>query len=334
MNKTKNLYWIIPIILVILNFNLSAAQSGYYESMKLIVEADFSNRQIPPIPGKDKKIRVIIDSDAKNEVDDQWAIALALLSPERLQIEGFVAANFDNNHGGPSSVDKSYDEILILLDKMNMNGDFPVFKGSHPMKYKYEPSESEGVNFIIETAMKSTPEDPIWIVALGSATNLASAYLKEPRIAKNAIFFWHGRTRWPDKCWNFNVFGDPIAARTLFHSPIPFILFDTGTYLTCPMDESEKMVRPYGEIGKYIHDIRLAGAWYQRSDKGFFDLGDIAVIVDPDLGSWKVERCPEVGPDFTYDFKGSKGKILRCYDVDRDGTFKLLYDKLAKAYGN
>jgi len=82
--------------------------------------------------------------------------------------------------------------------------------------------------------MESSPEDPIWIVALGSATNLASAYLKEPRIAERAVFFWHGRTRWPEKCWNFNVFGDPNAARMLFHAPIPFVLFDTGTYLTGP----------------------------------------------------------------------------------------------------
>jgi len=32
---------------------------------------------------------VIIDSDAKNEIDDQWAIGLAILSPERFEIEGF-----------------------------------------------------------------------------------------------------------------------------------------------------------------------------------------------------------------------------------------------------
>jgi hypothetical protein len=99
------------------------------------------------------------------------------------------------------------------------------------------------------------------------------------------------------------------------------------------MAESEKKVRPYGEIGIYLHDIRLAGEWYQRSDKGFFDLGDIAAIVDPDLGSWNVERCPEVGPDLSYQFKGNKGNILRCYDIDRDKTFNLLYKKLEKAYG-
>jgi purine nucleosidase len=40
-----------------------------------------------------KKKRVIIDTDAKNEVDDQFAIAQAVLS-QSLDIRGIVAAHF------------------------------------------------------------------------------------------------------------------------------------------------------------------------------------------------------------------------------------------------
>ena len=31
--------------------------------------------------------------------------------------------------------------------------------------------------------MKASKEDPLWIIGLGAATNIASAYLKEPAIA-------------------------------------------------------------------------------------------------------------------------------------------------------
>ena len=55
-----------------------------------------SQRKVPVIPPKDQKLRVIIDTDARNEIDDLWAIALALRCPDRFQIEGFVAANYDN----------------------------------------------------------------------------------------------------------------------------------------------------------------------------------------------------------------------------------------------
>ncbi len=209
-----------------------------------------------------------------------------------------------------------------------MSGKWPVKRGSHPMRYRDVPSESEGVDFIIKKALESTSEDPLWVVGLGAATNIASAYLKEPKIADRVKVFWHFRTKWPDQCWNFNVFGDSHAARMVFQSKLSFVLFDTGTYLYCPMAESERQVRPHGELGKYLHDYRLTNEYFQGEKKGFFDLGDIAALVDPSLASWEVVDCPEVDWDLTYRFKGNQGKILRCFDIDRDKTFALLYEKL------
>ncbi|MEZ5269381.1 MAG: hypothetical protein R2789_12765 [Microthrixaceae bacterium] len=39
-------------------------------------------------------MRVIIDPDAANEIDDQFALAWALMAPEALQIEAITAAPF------------------------------------------------------------------------------------------------------------------------------------------------------------------------------------------------------------------------------------------------
>ena len=40
------------------------------------------------------KVRIVIDTDAKNEVDDQYAITWALLSQDKLEIEGMYAAPY------------------------------------------------------------------------------------------------------------------------------------------------------------------------------------------------------------------------------------------------
>jgi len=294
---------------------------------------DPENRTVPRIPPRGERLRVLIDSDAKNEIDDQWAITLAILSPERFAIEGFVGANFDNERGGPDGVEKSVREIETILEKTGMAGKWPVRRGSHPMQYRFQPSESEGVDFIIDRAMAGSPDDPLWVIGLGAATDMASAFLKAPEILDRVVVFWHFRTKWPEKCWNFNVFGDVRAARLLFHSPLSFVLFDTGTHLTCPMEESEQMVRPYGEIGEYLHEYRRTSKGWMSPEKGFFDLGDIAALVDPELASWEEAECPEVDRDLSYRFKGTLGSILRCGDVDRDRTFALLYDKLEAHYG-
>ena len=294
---------------------------------------DTSNRRAPTIPPPGKRLRLLIDTDAKNEIDDQYALALAITSPERFAIEGFVGANYDNARGGPEGVQKSVDEINLVLDKAGMTGKWPVLRGSHPMQYQFQPSESEGVDFIVERAMAGSPEDPLWVVGLGAATDMASAFLKEPAILDRVAVFWHFRTRWPEKCYNFNVLGDVRAARVLFHSPLPFVLFDTGTYLTLPMEESERELQPYGALGAYLHDYRTTSAGFMSPRKGFFDLGDIAALLDPSLACWEVTDCPEVGWDLDYDFSRPRGSILRCYHVDRDRTFELLYDHMRRYFG-
>lgn len=289
---------------------------------------DIQQRKVPRIPAKGERLKVIIDSDAKNEIDDQWAIALAILSPERFEIEGFVAANFDNSRGGPGGIEASAQEIELILDKAGMAGRWPVLRGSHPLQYKDQPTESEGVDFIIDRALAATAEEPLWIVGLGAATNMASAFLKAPEIVDRVIAFWHLRTRWPHQCWNFNVFGDVRAARLLFHSPLSFVLFDTGTHLTCTMEESERRMKPHGALGDYLHEYRHSQGWLAAPDKGFFDLGDIAALLDPDLATWEEVDCPAVDHDLSYRFEGELGRILRCGDIDRDRTFAHLFEKM------
>ncbi|MBN1491401.1 MAG: nucleoside hydrolase [Phycisphaerae bacterium] len=290
---------------------------------------DARRRRVPTIPPKDQKLRVVIDTDARNEIDDVWAIALALQCPDRFEIEGFVAANYDNENpgAGPASIETSARMIETICDKAGLAGRFPIKHGSPPMRYQFEPSESEGVNFIIDKAMASTPEDPLWVIGLGAATDIASAYLAEPRIAERIVVFWHFRTEWPKRCWNFNVIGDVRATRIVFHSNLSFVLFDTGAHLTCPMEQSARWV-DYSPLGQFLHEFRREQEWYQSPKKGFYDLGDIAALVDPSLATWEVVDCPEVDWDLSYRFKGTKGRILRCADMDRDGTFALFEARL------
>ncbi len=102
--------------------NLSSQEAqklNYKQRRETISKRDPRLRKVPKIPSKDESLRVIIDTDAKNEIDDIWAITLAILSPERFKIEGFVTANFDNSRpeAGPDSVEASFNEIKTDLKK-------------------------------------------------------------------------------------------------------------------------------------------------------------------------------------------------------------------------
>ena len=277
----------------------------------------------PPPPGP---LRVILDTDAANEVDDHYAVALALGFPERIRLEGFVAAHF----GKAEQVEKSYRDLELLLAQAGKSGAYPIKRGAPPMRSLDDAPSAEGVDFIIERARAATPEDPLWLVLLGPATNAVLALRKEPRIADRLIVFWHGRSAWPVKCTNFNANNDKPASRLIFEQPSRFVLFDTGAQLKLPPEESERRFGPLGPLGAHLHEIRRRSKEWMRADKGIFDLGDVAALIDPSCAAVERTAAPTVKPDQTYDFSRTHGEILRIRDVPRGRCFDLLEEALRR----
>lgn len=282
-----------------------------------------------PWPPPEGALRVIIDTDAANEVDDQWAIALALGFPERLKIEGFVAAHY-GQRGGAKGITKSRASLEATLAAAGMAGKFTLKDGSDPFVYRDRAPESDGVGFIIEQARTATPEKPLWLILLGPATNGAAALLQAPEITDKIIIFWHGRSDWPQQCANFNAINDGLAAQLLFELPCRFVLFDTGAGLTMPMEESAERVGKVGNLGKFLHGIRKRSPYASRADKGMFDLGDIAALIDERVCQWEHAQAPSLRFDYRYDFKQVNGPLLRIKSVDRDASFKLLDQALSR----
>lgn len=293
-----------------------------------MTEKKDKQRRLPEVPPAGRRLRVVIDTDAGNEIDDQYAIALAVLCPERFQIEGFVGQHW----GSPENLDEGLEEIERVLEKAGVAGEFPVLRGAPAIQWFDRPEKSEGVDFIIEKALASDPDDPLYVVSLGSSTNIASAHMTEPAIARSMVSLWHTRSQWPLRGANFNILTDLKAARRMFLSDLPLIMFDTGTYLRWTMEESEQRIRPHGPLGEYLHELRHRTHHYERYEKGFFDLGDVAFLADPSLGECDIEEAPTLLTDSRYDFSRHQGPVLRVHHIDRSGTLDLLCRRLAKRF--
>jgi len=284
---------------------------------------DGRERPAAPWPPPEGPIPVIIDADAANEIDDQYALALAMGSQGRLRIEGLIAAHYGLN-GGSNGIDNSYSEIQELLAKAGFQGNIPLLHGSDPIVYRDRCPPSEGVEFIIQKARLASPEKPLWLVLLGPATDAAATFIKAPEVMDRLVIFWHGRTQWPVRCWNFNAYNDIKAAQLLFELPCRFVLFDTGTYLRIDPDEFGSRFAQLGAMGAYLHKIRSRRPGYLSPRKGFFDLGDIAALVEPSSVRWEHVRAPSVGHDLRYNFSHDYGEIVRIYHVETDRAFYLL----------
>lgn len=278
-------------------------------------------------------MRLLIDSDAANEIDDLYAIALAVAMPERFAIEGFVATHFAASAfgaDGPGSTEKSYRLIEELLNVAGLAGRYRIARGAHPMQYMDWPSEAEGVEVILDRARAGTADDPLWVVALGAATNLASAISKDPSIAEKVRFVFHARSpeTWPERSVQYNVKGDVWAARTLLRSPAPLVWFDTGTNLCRSFEQTAATVASTGRLGTYLHEFRRRRAYFMRPDKGFFDLADITWMIRPDLCREEVVPAPTMDPYLCFDHGHVHGRMRRVYEIENDPTWDLLCERL------
>src|SRR5690606_30658717 len=77
---------------------------------------------------REKRARLILNTDAKNEADDQFTIVHALLTPT-FDFHGIIAAHF-GDHRSKTSMEDSRVEIDHLLKLMDLEGRIPVANGA------------------------------------------------------------------------------------------------------------------------------------------------------------------------------------------------------------
>ena len=187
----------------------------------LTMEQRLKNLEIPTGP-----VDMVLDTDAYNEIDDQFAISYALHATEKLNVLALYAAPFFNNRSNSPAdgMERSYQEILKLLRLSKL--EYPVYRGSD----RYLPDEqtpvaSDAAKHLTELAMRYSPEKPLYVVAIGAITNVASALLVKPEIADNIVVVWLGGNalEWHDNI-EFNIHQDVASARVVFASGAPLVM--------------------------------------------------------------------------------------------------------------
>ena len=140
------------------------------------------------------RVRVIIDTDAKNEGDDDFAILHHLLTPQ-FDVRGICATHFEvkTTQRGlpPHSMERSYQEICRLLNAAHID-DVPVLHGcTAPLASPEDAPDCEAVEFLIQEALRDDPA-PLYIAAQGAMTNIAAALNRAPEIASRMTVLWNG----------------------------------------------------------------------------------------------------------------------------------------------
>lgn len=168
-------------------------------------------------------MRVVLDCDTKNEIDDQIAIAYAL-GCDDLEVLGVVSVQ-DTVASGPRSVDVYVEEAQKVVALCGRT-DVPCPAGArNPMETPTSPVGSDGLDLIVGLAR----EEPITVLATGPITDIASLTLLHPDVVDRVHVVWAGA--YPDEeTWKkyrlgeLNARADIAAWRALYASDIRLTL--------------------------------------------------------------------------------------------------------------
>ncbi len=290
-------------------------------------------------------VDVILDTDAYNEIDDQFAIGYMLKKKDKFNVKGICAAPFTNekSSGPADGMEKSYNEILKLLDLMDMQ-DFKenVYRGSESyMPDESTPVESEAADFIANLANEYSPEHPLYIVAIGAITNVSSAILKNPAMKENCVIVWLGghATNMPMPAGEFNMWQDIPGARIVLGCGMPVVMLPcggvveafatTGPELTYWLKGKNKLCDYLVENTVREAESYAAGKPWSRP---IWDVVAVAWLCNQGWRFMREQMIPAPIPEYDaqYAIDAHRHFIKYIYKVNRDNLFEELFKVLGE----
>lgn len=285
-------------------------------------------------PGRKK---IILDTDTYNEVDDQFALAYAMLSDDRIDLLSVNAAPFLNSRSvSPADgMEKSYAEIfrIMRLTDPEKAAKIPVFRGSDRFTGPdREPVRSDACENIIETVRGS--EETVFIVAVGAITNVSSAIALCPEIAEKAVVIWlggHALER-PDTK-EFNLKQDIAGAQILFDSGVALYQIPCDgvcSQFITTVPELEFYLRGKNPLCDYLCDIT---AGYTKDPFGWskviWDVTAVASLTVPAAEEAVIMPRPYVTSDCRWAFNMARKPYIYVRKIRRDPIYADLFRKLS-----
>lgn len=294
------------------------------------------------------RARVIIDNDFSGDPDDLFQTAHHLLC-QSVEIPLIVASHLSvGDPWDPSTTQASNAAAKAkeLLGVMGMADRVRLLTGSEVgIVDTQTPQRSAAAEAIIAEAMRDDKR-PLYYAAGAGLTDLASAWLMEPRIAQRLTLVWIGGLEHADLALpppgstgpEYNLRIDIPAGQVIFNdSSIPIWQVPRNVYrqMLFTHAEMETLVRPQGPLGAYLVDsIERVMGWtgefgYNIGDT--YALGDSPLVTltalqssfeaDPSSSQYVVRPAPYLDAEGRY-VANPSGRPIRVYtQIDTRLTF-------------
>lgn len=292
-------------------------------------------------------VDAVIDTDAGNEIDDQFALTYLLNSTDKINLKAIYAAPFYStvyeckSNNPKDGMYKSYDEILKILDYTdNKEYSNVVFHGAGKyMDSESVPVESDASRDLVRRAKEYSPDNPLYVIAIAAITNIASALIMDPEISKNIVVVWLGghSLNMPKGCAEYNMMNDIAAARVVYKSDVPVVQLPckgvvTSFYVT--EQELKYWLSGKNKICDYLVEIVMKEqSWLSGKpwSRVIWDVTAVGWLLNEGDRFMESQIIPCHIPQYDMEYEKNDGKLIRYVNyIKRDELLEDLIGRITK----
>jgi inosine-uridine nucleoside N-ribohydrolase len=286
--------------------------------------------------------KVIIDTDIGDDVDDAFALALAVRSPE-LQILG-VMTTFGDTETRAKLTDRFLAEVgraeIPVLAGKAMTPKMPMSQRRYAESHLAKASHGDAVDFLLQQIRKYPGE--ITLVAIGPLMNVGAAIDKDAatfRKLKRVVLMGGsirrgygdlGYTAPVPAMPEWNILNDVASAQKLFAAGVPlFVMPLDSTQLK--LDEVKRAFL-FSQGTAVTDQLTILYHLWGQETPTLFDPMTIVFVLHPDL-------CPVQGMRIRVDEKGftreepGVANAQVCLDSNAEDFFRFYLRKIAVGGG-
>jgi len=301
-------------------------------TMSVAAIAFLATMSIAASPGKTP---IILDTDIGTDVDDAFALALILHSPE-LELVGVTTVSGDTQARARLAA-----KMLWEAGRPNV----PVAAGepgpSQPIDqtrwadgFTGPPLTSEKAVDLMKREIERRPGE-ITLVAIGELTNVAALLKSDPAIGKKikrlvlmggAIAHGYGKDVQPVAEWNIK--SNPAAAQAVFTSGIPILMAPLDVTAMLQLDAAARH-GIFTRLTPTTNALTLLYHLWNQETPTLFDPMAVALIIDPSLCELKDLGIEVDAQGFTRVVEGKAANATVALHTDPKRFFEFYLRRVA-----
>lgn len=294
---------------------------------------------------------VIFDNDFAGDPDGLYALA-QMMRCTSIDVKALVCSHLHEGENwstpGAPSPSSGVEEVRKLQQVMQADWTMPVVMGSDvALTDTLTPIRSLGAQQIVDEAMKHDAKDPLFVLAGGGLTEIASAWLLNPDIESRIVLVWIGGEEYPGTMptpredYEYNTTIDICAAQVVFNrSRIPIWQIPRNAYRLCLISYHTLTNRLQASAtGQYLN-AKLQRFVGPGANAEAYVLGDSPLVLvtalrtnwEPDASSsiYEWRDRPTVADDGHFRFSANSNKVRVYRSLDTYLMFEDMFAKLSK----